>query len=109
LAVWGALRPWLRDSLDALAKSDPVQREFALLLKSLPGLQTKEHARKQIAEFYRDWLVKLESVPASSRALTLYLDFSAAFVLGNKLKDFEPPEDVLDPAIIAKQLMVNCL
>jgi hypothetical protein len=109
LAVSAALRTWLHESLSTLAKSDPVQREFAQLLKSLPVLQTKERARTQIAEFYRDWLVKLESVPASSRALTLYQDFSAAFVLGNKLADFEPPEDVPDPAIIAKQLMVNCL
>jgi hypothetical protein len=109
LAVGAALRPWLQDTLNTLAKSDPAQREFAALAKRLPILQTKERARKQIAEFYRDWLVRLESVPRNSRALTLYQDFSSAFVLGNKLKDFEPPEDVPDPAIIAKQLMVNCL
>jgi hypothetical protein len=109
LVVGAALRPWLQDALVVLGKSDPARRDLASLLKDLAFLQTKEHARKRIAGFYRDWLVKLESVPASSRALTLYQDFSAAFVLGSKLGDFGPPEDVPDPAIIAKQLMVNCL
>jgi hypothetical protein len=109
LAVGAALRPWLQNSLDTLAKSDPVHRDLGSLLKNLAFLQTKDHAREQIARFYRDWLLKLESIPASSRALTLYQDFSAAFVLGSKLSDFGPPEDVADPAIIAKQLMVNCL
>jgi hypothetical protein len=109
LVVGVALRPWLQDALNKLAKSDPAHRDLGALLKDLAFLQTKDHARERIARFYRDWVVKLESVPANSRALTLYQDFSAAFVLGSKLSNFDPPEDVPDPAIIAKQLMVNCL
>jgi len=78
--------------------------------KGLDFLQAKDRARRQIAGFYQDWLAKLESVPTSSRALTLYQDLSAAFVLGSRLKPFERNlEDVPNPAIIAKQLMVNCL
>jgi len=109
-AVSIALRRWLPDALRTLAKTDPAYAEFAALLKNLDHLQPKNRARRQVAEFYRDWLVKLESVPANSRALTLYQDLSSAFVLGSRLKPFDRDlEDVPNPAIIAKQLMVNCL
>ncbi|HXM21526.1 MAG TPA: hypothetical protein VN948_09710 [Terriglobales bacterium] len=110
LAVWSpALKTWLRETLADLSRNDPVYGDFATLLKKFDVFQTKERARQQVAEFYRDWLDKLESVPASSTALTLYQDFSSAFVLGKKLKRPIPSEDVKDPARIAKQLMVNCL
>lgn len=109
LAVCSDLRPWLDESLRTLTKNDPVYRDFATLLKKLEYLQLKDNARKQVAEFYRDWLLKLESVPTGGRALTLYQDFSSAYVLGRKLNKRLPQEEVTDPALIAKQLMVNCL
>jgi hypothetical protein len=109
LVVSTALKPWLQRALHKLDRNDPAYNEFAKLAKSL-DLTTKERARRQIAGFYRDWLLKLESVPVSSRALTLYQDLSAAFVLGSRLEPFDKDlEDVPNPAIIAKQLMVNCL
>jgi len=110
LAIVSALKPWLQNSLRELPKSDPAHVEFENLNRNLDFLQAKERARRQIAQFYRDWLAKLESVPISSRALTLYQDLSAAFVLGSRLEPFDKNvEDVPNPAIIAKQLMVNCL
>jgi hypothetical protein len=103
------LKTWLHQTLGDLRRNDPVYDDFATLLKKFDVFQTKDRARLQVAEFYRDWLNKLESVPPSSTALTLYQDFSSAFVLGKKLKRPIPSEDVKDPARIAKQLMVNCL
>jgi hypothetical protein len=109
LAVSTAVKPWLQSALRRLNSDDPAYSELAKLAKSL-GFLTKEKARQRVAEFYRNWLVKLESVPASSRALTLYQDLSSAFVLGSRLESFDKnTEDVPNPAIIAKQLMVNCL
>jgi hypothetical protein len=110
LAVSVALRSWLPDTLRTLAKHDSAYNELSVLLRSLDALQTKNRARHQVAEFYRDWLVRLESVSANSRALTLYQDFSSAFALGSRAKPFDRDlEDVPNPAVIAKQLMVNCL
>jgi hypothetical protein len=103
------LKIWLHEILRNLGKNDPAYGDFATLLKHFDIFQTKDRARLQVAEFYRDWLGRLESVPMSSTALTLYQDFSSAFVLGKKLKRPIPSEDVKDPARIAKQLMVNCL
>jgi hypothetical protein len=109
LASSTALRPWLHDALRRLRRDDPVYNEFVKLGKKLEAL-TKKSARRQVAEFYKEWLYRLESVPASSRALTLYQDLSAAFVLGSSLQTFDKGmEDVPNPAVIAKQLMVNCL
>ncbi len=109
LVVSTALKAWLPNALRKLQKADPIHSELAGLAKRLDYL-TKSGARRQIAEFYRDWLAKLESASAGSRALTLYQDLSAAFVLGSRLEPFDRAvEDVPNPAIIAKQLMVNCL
>ena len=103
-----ALRPWLQDALRKLDKADPTYPDLSLLAKRMPV--TNQRAREDVASFYRDWLTRIESTPTVGRALTLYQDFSAAFVLGNRLKQFDKTmEDVPDPAIIAKQLMVNCL
>jgi hypothetical protein len=109
LVEHSALRSWLPQVLRELPKSDPAHKDFETLAKGIDSLQHKVNARRQIARFYRDWLEKLESVPNSSRALTLYQDLSAAFVLGSRLRPFAGREDVPNPAIIAKQLMVNCL
>jgi len=81
-----ALRPWLQDALNKLAKSDPAHRDLGALLKGFSVLQTKDHARERIASSTEIGLLSLSPLPANSRALTLYQDFSAAFVLGSKLK-----------------------
>jgi len=107
LAVCSGLKPWLDESLHGLKKNDPAYREFATLLKKLEYLQS--NARKQVAEFYQGWLLKLESVPEGGRAMTLYQDFSSAYVLGKNVNRLPEGEDVRDPSLIAKQLMVNCL
>jgi hypothetical protein len=110
LALWSGLTTWLPDTLKGLTKSDPAQTDFSTLLKNLKFLQEKERARGQVAQFYKDWLARLESVPAGGRSLALYQDFSAAYVLGRKLKRLpQEQEDTPDPALIAKQFMINCL
>lgn len=110
LAVWSPeLRLWLESVLKKLPKSDPAHEDFALLLKNFELLQAKDYARRQIASFYKQWLEKLEDVQLPSRALTLYQDLSAAYVLGSALPALPSQEKVKSPARIAKQLMVNCL
>ncbi len=110
LAQWSpALKKWLESALRSLPKSDVAHSEFARVLRNFEGLQHDDVARGQVARFYKEWIEKLESVTPSSRALTLYQDFSAAYVLGMGLKPLPSPEKVRNPARIAKQFMVNCL
>jgi hypothetical protein len=110
LAQWSpALRKWLEEALGSLPKSDPAHLEFEKIHRSFESLQNEDVSRRQTARFYREWIGKIEAVPASSRALSLYQDFSAAYVLGKGLKPLPEPEKVKDPARIAKQFMVNCL
>ena len=110
LAVWSpGLRLWLEETVHRLSKSDPAQKEFLLLLKEFSQLGSQDFARQQVARFYKNWLEKFEGIPPSSRALTLYQDLSAAYVLGMSLKSLPDTESMRDPARIAKQFMVNCL
>jgi len=110
LAQWSPdLRKWLEDALRDLPKSDPAHIEFEKIHRGFESLRNEDFSRRQTARFYKEWLGKIEAVPPTSRALSLYQDFSAAYVLGKGLKPLPGPEKVKDPARIAKQLMVNCL
>jgi hypothetical protein len=110
LAVWSpGLKTWLQAALNTLSRNDPAHADFSALLRNFDLFNEREHARRQVAKFYHDWLAKLESIPPSSRALALYQDLSAAYVLGMGLKPLPASEKVKNPARIAKQLMVNCL
>jgi hypothetical protein len=110
LAQWSPdLRKWLEDALRDLPKSDPAHIEFKEIHRGFESLRNEDFSRRQTARFYKEWLGKIEAVPATSRALSLYQDFSAAYVLGKGLEPLPAPEKVKDPARIAKQLMVNCL
>jgi hypothetical protein len=110
LAIWSPdLRKWLEQAVRSLAKNDPAAAEFSVLLRNFDMLQNPETARKQVARFYSDWFEKLELVPPSSRALGLYQDLSAAYVLGTGLPMLPTTEKAKNASRIAKQLMGNCL
>jgi len=111
LAVYTTdLRTWIEEVARILPKADGAHAEFAGLLRNIQHLHRDDAARRQVARFHRGWMDKLESVPPAGRALALYQDFSSAYVLGMKLNKALPePEEVRDPARIARQFMVNCL
>jgi hypothetical protein len=109
LAIWSPeLKNWVEDALHKLARNDTAHTEFSTLLRNFHLLGTKSYARRQVARFYKEWFSKFESIPPNSRSLSLYQDFSSAFVIGTGLKPIPSPEKVKDPARIAK-FMVNCL
>ncbi len=110
LVVWSPeLKPWLEEALRTVTKNDSAYDDFSKLLGSFQSLSRGNNAIRQVAQFYHDWLGKFESVSASSRALSMYQDLSAAYVLGMGLKPLHWERKVKSPARIAKQLMVNCL
>lgn len=111
LVQWSpSLREWLENSIRSLPRGDAAHAEFAGILRNIGQLQEDSSARQQVARFYKEWLERLELLQPTSRALTLYQEFSSAYVLGMKLRQSMPaPEEVRNPARIAKQFMVNCL
>jgi len=105
-----ALKSWLQDSIAKIGQGNVVSEEFKKLEKHLSSILLNEQlGKKQVATTYREWLAKLESIPAEGRAVALYQDFSSAYVLGKSLPDLKPPESVKSPSRIAKQFMNNCL
>jgi hypothetical protein len=111
LLVWSPdLKDWLDAALRRLSKADSLHGELTTFLRHFDSFQGKDRARKHNADFYFKWLRRLESASPSSRAVTLYQDFSSAFVIGKRLHQLSRPADGIgNPAAVAKQLMVNCL
>jgi hypothetical protein len=104
------LKGWLSEVLGKIAGNDPSASEFSNLLKQFQVLADEDTARRQIGKFYRAWIERLENTPPQGRPLALFQDFSAAYVLGKSLHDI-PSETgpARNPALIAEQLMGNCL
>ena len=110
LVLWSpALKKWMEEAVRGLPRGDSAYSQFTGILRQIDLLQQEDVARRQVARFYKEWIDRLESVPPTSRALALYQELSAAYVLGTGLRPLPAPEKVKDPARIAKQFMVNCL
>jgi len=107
-AVWSSnLKTWIEDALEKIPSSDAAHEELSKVLKQFPILRDKKQARRQVAQFYREWLKKFEVIPLEGRALALYQDFSSAYVLGKTLNDI--PDKVKSPSRLAEQFMMTCL
>ncbi len=106
------LRTWFEKSVAKLSPSDPARKELESLsgnigqymsLRSLP-------ARKQTATFYKKWFDEIEAIPQSGRALSLFQQFSSAFVLGKQLPSLPRAEGTgRKPSVVAEQFMLACL
>jgi hypothetical protein len=104
------LRQWLADTAEKLSKAhDPNVAEFNNLEKDFAHFASKPKARRQTANFYKQWFQKFSSLPPSGRALALYHDLSAAYVLGKGLDDLPDEGPARQPERVQQQLMMNCL
>jgi len=103
------LQKWLRDAIAGLSNDDRAREQFAYLHEHYTELQTRQIARKMVARFYSGWVRELEAVQPGGRALALYQQLSSAYVLGKDLRDLPEAGPSRDPAIVAQQLMLNCL
>lgn len=114
LRRWATVSPglqqWLTESLGRLSRQDPAYSALAALEASFPRFASREAATDQVAEFYRSWVGQIEETPPSGRTLAMYEDLSSAYVLGRKLPTLPATESPgRAPAIVAQQLMLNCL
>ena len=104
-----SLRQWLSACLSAIPQTEPSHREFASLLAMYDQL-AEIGARRQLASSYKSWFDALDSIPDRGRALALYQDFSAAFVLGRTLPGLPAIEKTARrPEKPAQQFMHHCL
>ena len=112
------LATWLDSAINGLHHSDEAARQFLRLRNRFSELASYDVARNQVAEFYGEWLRKLDSIPADGRSLLLFQDLTSAYVLGRnlakevgskagRLPKSEAPAQ--DPGKVAEQLMLHCL
>lgn len=106
----GALRGWLDRAVKRLSPADPARPTLVEARNNVNRFSSsKGAARHQVASFYGQWFSDLEALPPSGRALSLFQDFSSAFVVGRQLPQLPRSDTPRDPAKVAQQLMVNCL
>ena len=105
------LRDWLDDVLEKLSSTDPTFLFFRELRKKINFyIQDRNASKFQVAESYKKWFDKIDSVPFPGRKLALYQDLSSAFVLGKQLPKLPKTEAPgRDPGKVAEQLMLKCL
>lgn len=101
------LRKWLQDAVKLIPMNDAANGQLSEILQNFQNLTLD--AQEQVARFYKDWFDRIASVPAPSRALALFQDFSAAYALGKTLPDIPMKGPARQAAQVAKQFMVNCL
>lgn len=101
------LRDWLRN---ATHKAPALESQVFQALHDDFSTLVLDKGRSQIARFYKQWFDELAQTPASGRALALYQQLSAAYVLGRSLADIESEKGRARKAgVVARQLMLNCL
>jgi hypothetical protein len=104
------LDTWLADAIDKLDSTDEAARQFSRLRSRFKNSAGHELAWNQAAEFYGEWLTKLNGIAPAGRSLALYQDLSSAYVLGKRLPVLPDTESPARSAgKIAEQLMLHCL
>lgn len=114
LRRWVQLHPELRRWLGSVVNaphSDSAKTEFEAILAQFESfMQSKALARKQVAKFYRRWIHEHAQKSEHGRALNLFQDLSAAYVVGSQLEEFPKSEAPgRRPEVVAQHLMLNCL
>ena len=113
LRRWVQLHPDLRRWLDSVLSAPPsdiAKAEFEEILSRFDlFMDFPNHARRQVAEFYGRWIHEHEK-NEQGRALNLFQDLSAAYVVGSQLEELPKSEAPgRRPEVVAQQLMLNCL
>lgn len=102
------LRKWTVETLKAIEPTHPFHQPLTKL-KPLTA-PAQEVARKQTAQFYRDWIDSLAATPTAGRAMALFQSLSIAFSYGKQIQeDLVAEKAARQPESIAEALMLNCL
>ncbi len=105
---------WLDKAMPKLAQTDPTRKQFSELRDGVKALMAnRATAKEQVARFHKHWMQLLEEKSSAWRALTLYQDLSAGYVLGKSLgKEMNLPSEkgyAQHPYAVAETLMLLCL
>ena len=106
-----SFRKWLTQAVNDIDPADKAYAAFDELSRDYSKISTTaELARRQVAQFYKQWCKEIESTPPGVRAPALYQMLSSAYVLGNALRDLPAAEKRARPSErVAEYLMLNCL
>jgi hypothetical protein len=105
------LKTWLAESLNVLPASHPARPALADMHNKFGSYSAEDPARNQVAHFYKEWFRILAANPPAGRAVALYQDLSAAYVLGKAPLPLLPKDEksARRPERVAQHLMLNCL
>lgn len=110
------LKKWIKKSLDSIPPESSSYIELDSILRDYELLRSNDAARRQIAIFYKDWLIKIQATEEKGRALMLYQDLSSAYVLGKTLADKDNAGNLPEtesparaPGRVAEYFMMHCL
>ncbi|MEE9443228.1 MAG: hypothetical protein V3V99_11250 [candidate division Zixibacteria bacterium] len=107
-----SLQKWLIEITKGEIRHQGAQKELLNILKKFNSYaDNPNNAKRQIVDFYKDWIESILGVPDSGRALALYQSLSEAYVLGKEIKKHLPRDEQpgASPEKVAQQLMLNCL
>lgn len=103
------LKAWMAKAVSLQVPSVEAVEHFSKLDRDL-GKLDGELAKRQIADFYSNWLKKICSLPLQGRAFGLYQDLSSAYALGSLLPKFESEKGPgANASHVAEALMLNVL
>jgi len=103
------LKACISKNMDKLPDDSPALKSFSTI-HSQYGTFRGERLREQVATSYQQWFESIARVPPDGRALALFQDLSAAYVIGKQLPRLPQAEGTgRDPGRIAEQYMLNCL
>lgn len=103
-----SLQGWLKAAMKSTSPTDRSHQEFKKLSDRFDTIILK--SKEQISGSYRSWLETISGIPEEGRALALYQDLSAAFVLGKQLSLISGESgNARRPSVPARQLMMSCL
>lgn len=103
------IRGWLEKTLKKIDSHSLAYEEMELIQRKLTFLSEYDHAREQVARFYKRWLDIISATPASGRSLALFQDLSSAYTMGKSLSEIPNEGPTRRPESIAEPLMLNCL
>lgn len=103
------LKSWLKDAKEKTVKSEDKEI-FSDLHSNMDQYNRFEKNKEQISQFYYDWYKSIEKVPKAGRSLTLFQQFTDAYVVGMALPDLKGENGrAKKPGLVANQFMLNCL
>lgn len=106
--------PQVAGWINRVLRKQNLDTGLRLYLEDMLGLigefSDSEISRRQVADMYKHWFDTIAAAAPENRAVALFYDLAAAYVLGKSLPELPKREGMARiPGQVARTLMMNCL